>query len=61
MLAAGHTERTVMLCVEIEHPGHAPEVFSVEAVDVIVGGAGGARVCLLPVVGSRLRSCSRFA
>jgi hypothetical protein len=47
-LAAGHTERTVMLCVEIEHPGQAPEGFSVEAVDVIVGGAGGARVRLLP-------------
>ena len=47
-LAAGHTERTVMLCVEIEHPGQAPEGFSVDAVDVVVGGAGGARVRLLP-------------
>ena len=47
-LAAGHAERTVMLCVEIEHPGQAPEGFSVEAVEVIVGGAGGARVRLLP-------------
>ncbi|KAH8993508.1 TRAPP trafficking subunit Trs65-domain-containing protein [Lactarius akahatsu] len=47
-LAAGHAERTVMLCVELEHPGQAPEGFSVEAVDVTVGGAGGARVRLLP-------------
>ncbi|KAI9465379.1 TRAPP trafficking subunit Trs65-domain-containing protein [Lactarius psammicola] len=47
-LAAGHAERTVMLCVEIEHPGQAPEGFSVDAVDVTVGGAGGARVHLLP-------------
>lgn len=47
-LAAGHAERTVMLCVEIEHPGQAPEGFSVDAVDVTVGGAGGARVRLLP-------------
>ena len=47
-LAAGHAERNVMLCVEIEHPGQAPEGFSVDAVDVSVGGAGGARVRLLP-------------
>jgi hypothetical protein len=46
-LAAGHAERTVMLCVEIEHPGQAPEGFSVDAVDVTVGGAGDARVRLL--------------
>src|SRR5712691_2130994 len=26
-LAAGHTEHTVMLCVELEHPGEAPEAF----------------------------------
>ncbi|KAI9448837.1 TRAPP trafficking subunit Trs65-domain-containing protein [Lactarius psammicola] len=46
-LAAGHAERTVMLCVEIEHPGQAPEGFSVDAVDVTVGGVGGARYNLL--------------
>ena len=47
-LAAGHAEPTVLLFVEIEYPGQAPEGFSVEAVEVIVGGAGGARVRLLP-------------
>ena len=46
-LAAGHAERTVMLCVEIEHPGQAPEAFSVDAVEVTVGGAGDTRVRLL--------------
>jgi hypothetical protein len=46
-LAAGHAERTVMLCAEIEHPGQAPEGFSVDTVDVTVGGAGGACVRLL--------------
>ncbi|KAH9000023.1 hypothetical protein EDB86DRAFT_3075393 [Lactarius hatsudake] len=33
-------QRTVMLCVEPEHQGQAPEGFSVQAVDVTVGGAG---------------------
>jgi hypothetical protein len=47
-LAAGHTEHTVMLCVELEHPGEAPEAFLVDAVDVSVGGGGDARVRLLP-------------
>jgi hypothetical protein len=47
-LAAGHTEHTVMLCVELEHPGEAPEAFLVNAVDVTIGGGGDARVRLLP-------------
>lgn len=47
-LAAGHAEHTVMLCVELEHPGEAPEGFSVDTVDVTVGGGGGARVRVLP-------------
>lgn len=47
-LAAGNTEHTVMLCVELEHPGEAPEAFLVNAVDVTIGGSGGARVRLLP-------------
>jgi hypothetical protein len=47
-LAAGHTEHTVMLCVELEHPGEAPEAFLVDAVDVTVGGGGDARARLLP-------------
>ncbi|KAI9457523.1 TRAPP trafficking subunit Trs65-domain-containing protein [Russula earlei] len=47
-LAAGHVEHTVMLCVELEHPGEAPEAFLVDAVDVTVGDGGGARVHLLP-------------
>ncbi|KAH8999973.1 hypothetical protein EDB86DRAFT_3075274 [Lactarius hatsudake] len=33
-------QRTVMLCVEPEHQGQASEGFSVQAVDVTVGGAG---------------------
>ena len=47
-LAAGHTEHTVMLCVELEHPGEAPEAFLVNTVDVTIGGGGDARVRLLP-------------
>jgi hypothetical protein len=47
-LAAGQAEHTVMLCVELEHPGEAPEAFLVEAVDVAIGVGGGARVRLLP-------------
>lgn len=47
-LAAGHTEHTVMLCVELEHPGEAPEAFLVDAVDVSVGGGSDARVRLIP-------------
>jgi len=47
-LAAGHTEHTVMLCVELEHPGEAPEAFLVDAVDVAIGDGGDARVRLLP-------------
>ncbi|KAH9953511.1 TRAPP trafficking subunit Trs65-domain-containing protein [Lactifluus volemus] len=47
-LMAGHAEHTVMLCVELEHPGEAPEeLFSVDSVDITVGG-GGARARLLP-------------
>ena len=37
-----------MLCVELEHPGEAPEAFLVEAVEVAIGVGGGARVRLLP-------------
>jgi len=48
VLAAGYAEHTVMLCVELEHPGEAPEAFLVDAVDVTVGVDGGARVRLLP-------------
>jgi hypothetical protein len=48
-LIAGHAEHTVMPCVELEHPGEAPEdFFSVDSVDITVGGGGGARACLLP-------------
>jgi len=47
-LAAGQAEHTVMLCVELEHPGEAPEAFLVEAVEVAIGVGGGARVRLLP-------------
>jgi hypothetical protein len=48
VLADGHAEHTVMLCVELEHPGEAPEAFLVDAVDVTVGVGGGARIRLLP-------------
>jgi len=44
-VAAGHAEHTVILCVELEQPGEAPEAFLVDAVDVTVDGA---RVRLLP-------------
>ena len=37
-----------MLCLEIEHRGQAEKGFLVDAVDVTVGGARGARVRLLP-------------
>ncbi|KAH9009147.1 hypothetical protein EDB85DRAFT_2163205 [Lactarius pseudohatsudake] len=47
-LPAGHVERVVILCAELEHPGQAPEGSSVKAIDVTVRGAGGARVRLLP-------------
>jgi hypothetical protein len=47
-LAAGQEEHTIMLCVELEHAGEAPEAFLVEAVDVVIGVGGGARVRLLP-------------
>ena len=47
-LAAGQEEHTIMLCVELEHAGEAPEAFLVEAVDVAIGAGGGARVRLLP-------------
>jgi hypothetical protein len=47
-LAAGQEEHTIMLCVELEHAGEAPEAFLVEAVDVAIGVGGGARVRLLP-------------
>jgi hypothetical protein len=47
-LAAGQEEHTIMLCVELEHAGEAPEAFLVEAVDVAIGIGGGARVRLLP-------------
>jgi hypothetical protein len=47
-LAAGQAEHTVVLCVELEHPGEAPEAFLVEAVEVAIGVGGGARVRLLP-------------
>ena len=47
-LAAGHAEHTVMLCVELDHPGEAPEAFLVDAVDVAIGVGGEARVHLLP-------------
>ena len=47
-LAAGQAEHTVVLCVELEHPGEAPEAFLVEAVDVAIGAGGGASVRLLP-------------
>lgn len=47
-LAAGQAEHTVMLCVELEHPGEAPEAFLVEAVEVAIGVGGGASVRLLP-------------
>ena len=47
-LAAGQEEHTIMLCVEVEHAGEAPEAFLVEAVDVAIGVGGGARVRLLP-------------
>ncbi|KAH9069763.1 hypothetical protein EDB83DRAFT_401186 [Lactarius deliciosus] len=46
-LPAGHAEHAVRLCAELEHPGQAPEGFSVEAVDVTTGGAGGTPVRLL--------------
>ncbi|KAI0284514.1 TRAPP trafficking subunit Trs65-domain-containing protein [Russula brevipes] len=48
VLAAGHTEHTVVLCVELEHPGEAPEAFLVDAVDVKIGVGDGARVRVLP-------------
>jgi len=48
VLIAGHTERTVVLYVELEHPSQAPERFSVNIVDVTIGGAGGVRMGLLP-------------
>ena len=47
-LAAGQAEHTVMLCVELEHPGETHEAFLVEAVDVAIGVGGGASVRLLP-------------
>jgi hypothetical protein len=47
-LAAGQEEHTIMLCVELEHAGEAPEAFLVETVDVAIGVGGGARVRLLP-------------
>ena len=47
-LAAGQAEHTVVLCVELEHPGEAPEAFLVETVEVAIGVGGGARVRLLP-------------
>lgn len=47
-LAAGQAEHTVVLCVELEHPGEAPEAFLVEAVEVAIGVGGGASVRLLP-------------
>jgi hypothetical protein len=47
-LEAGQAEHTVVLCVELEHPGEAPEAFLVEAVEVAIGVGGGARVRLLP-------------
>ena len=37
-LAVGHAEHMVMLCVELEHLGEAPEEFLVDAVDITVGG-----------------------
>jgi hypothetical protein len=54
-LIAGHAEHTVMLCVELSHPGEAPEeLFSVDSVDITVGGGGGARARLLPWSASSL-------
>jgi hypothetical protein len=47
-LAAGQAEHTVVLCVELEHPGEAPEAFLVEGVEVAIGVGGGASVRLLP-------------
>lgn len=47
-LAAGQAEHTVVLSVELEHPGEAPEAFIVEAVEVAIGVGGGASVRLLP-------------
>lgn len=47
-LAAGQAEYTVVLSVELEHPGEAPEAFLVEAVEVAIGVGGGANVRLLP-------------
>jgi hypothetical protein len=64
VLIAGHTEHTVMLCVELEHPGKAPEdFFSIDSVDITVGSGGSARAHLLPCsAGSLLlylrRKCS---
>ncbi|ETW87585.1 hypothetical protein HETIRDRAFT_448069 [Heterobasidion irregulare TC 32-1] len=46
-LAAGHTERTVVLCVEIENSGESGHGFSVDDIDVRVSGGEGTRVRLI--------------
>jgi hypothetical protein len=49
VLIVGHAEYTVLLCVELEHPGEAPEdFFSVDSVDITIGGGDGAHARLLP-------------
>ncbi|KAI0309582.1 TRAPP trafficking subunit Trs65-domain-containing protein [Amylostereum chailletii] len=48
-LTAGQTERTVVLCIEIENTGESGVGFAIEAIDVVVGGdEGSARVRLVP-------------
>ncbi|KAI0065986.1 hypothetical protein BV25DRAFT_1989048 [Artomyces pyxidatus] len=46
-LEAGHTERTVVLCIELENAGESGIGFAVEDIDVSVGGDGSARVRLI--------------
>ncbi|KAI9437608.1 hypothetical protein H4582DRAFT_2077208 [Lactarius indigo] len=51
VLLTGRIGRTVIFCVELEHPSQAPEGYLVEAVNVTLGWAGREHGRLFPIDG----------
>ena len=52
-LVAGHTERTIVLSIELDNPAESRTAFMVEGIDVIIGAdKSGARVRLISWGGS---------